>query len=151
MLLPQAQAPAAPEEPAPQPETPAAANLETILVVEDDAAVLRFMCDALSAGGYTLLRAGDAEEALRRSREFGGTIHLLLTDVVIPVMSGPELASLLGRQRPALKVLFVSGYSADSAALQRSLRLGMTLLSKPFVPAELLAAVRRALGRAGQA
>jgi two-component system, cell cycle sensor histidine kinase and response regulator CckA len=148
VLLPQAQAPAVPEAPEPQPEAPATTNRETILVVEDDAPVLRFMCDALSASGYTLLRASDAEEALRRSQEFGGAIHLLLSDVVMPAMSGPDLAGLLARQRPALKVLFISGYSDDSAALQRSLRQGMMLLSKPFNPPELLAAVRRALGRA---
>ncbi len=125
---------------------PAPAGSETILVVEDDPGVLRFVSEVLREGGYSILEASDAAEALRRAGEHGGAIHLLVTDVVLPGPGGPQLADQLALSRPGTEVLFISGYSEDNPILERRLAEGALLLSKPFSPVDLKAAVRRALG-----
>jgi CheY-like chemotaxis protein len=118
---------------------------ETILLVEDQDAVRVFARHVLLAGGYTVLEARDGEEAVRVAQQCQGPIHLLVTDVVMPRMSGPQLAELLARDRPALRVLFVSGY-ADEASMRCGVpEAGATFLQKPFTPVRLAWKVREML------
>jgi PAS domain S-box-containing protein len=121
---------------------------ETILVVEDETEVRSLARRVLEVSGYTVLEAGNGREALVLARRHGMPVPLLLTDVVMPEMGGPELARELLRDWPRLKVLFMSGY-ADGAPGQH-VRTPATapLLHKPFTPGELAAAVRALLDRA---
>jgi DNA-binding NtrC family response regulator len=116
--------------------------------VEDEAAVRTVCRKALEARGYTILSAGNGEEALAIAASHGTTIHLLLSDVVMPGMSGPELASRLSNQLPGLKVLHISGYSGEAFASQGLLESRALVLQKPFSLDELSTAVRGALDRA---
>jgi two-component system cell cycle sensor histidine kinase/response regulator CckA len=84
---------------------------ETILLVDDEIAVRRYLSRSLAKEGYRVLEAGDGEEALAKSDGFKGDIHLLVTDVMMPVMNGKDLADRLCVMRPDIKVLFISGYS----------------------------------------
>ena len=84
---------------------------ETILLVDDERSVREFMARTLSKQGYRVLVAGDGESALAQSVGYPGEIHLLVTDVMMPVMNGKDLADRLCSLRPDIKVLFVSGYS----------------------------------------
>jgi two-component system, cell cycle sensor histidine kinase and response regulator CckA len=125
---------------------------ETILLVEDQDAVRCFARYVLLAGGYTVLEAGDGEEALRVARQRQGPIHLLVTDVVMPRMSGRQLADVLARERPEMRVLFVSGH-ADEAITRCGLPAGAgAFLQKPFGPASLARKAREVLDtdRAGR-
>ncbi|MDB5104528.1 MAG: putative Histidine kinase [Fibrobacteres bacterium] len=87
-----------------------AALRETILLVDDEEAVREFLSKMLIGEGYRVIVAGNGEQALSMSEEFGATIHLLVTDVMMPVMNGKELADRLCTLRPEIKVLFISGY-----------------------------------------
>jgi two-component system, cell cycle sensor histidine kinase and response regulator CckA len=118
---------------------------ETILVVEDEPGVRKLTCRALSGQGYTILRAECGEEALRVSDEYEGTIHLLVTDVVMPGMAGPELVKRLAAVRPETKVLYLSGYTDDSIVHHGMLEPGIILLQKPFTPQSLVHKVREVL------
>ena len=118
---------------------------ETVLVVEDEAPVRAVTVRALAAAGYKVLVAGAGREALALAAREAGPIHLLVTDVVMPGMGGPDMASALGRLRPGLRVLFVSGYTRDSLDLRGELPPGFELLPKPFTPAVLLERVRAVL------
>ncbi len=120
-------------------------NSETVLVVEDDEAVRRLVCDVLEEHGYTVLCARDGAEAIRLTSRFEGDIDLLVTDVIMPQMNGPELASRLCLTRPELKVLYVSGYSADDIGEHGVLRDDVQLLQKPFSPHTLLKRMREVL------
>lgn len=114
----------------------------TILVVEDQPPVLKVVERALEMSGFQVLAASSPEEALRMLRERGGHVDLLLTDVVMPEMSGPELASRVRLEAPTLRVLFMSGYAGipPSDALDQ---IGeFSVLEKPFRPKELVAKVR---------
>ncbi len=115
---------------------------ETILLVEDQEELRRIAAEVLEERGYRVIEANGAEQALDKSSEYRGTIHLLLTDVVMPGTSGPELARRLGAARPETRVLFISGYAPNRLA---DLGPGARLLAKPFSPAELCAAVREVL------
>jgi two-component system cell cycle sensor histidine kinase/response regulator CckA len=121
---------------------------ETILLVEDEAAVRTVCRKALEARGYTILSAGNGEEALAIAASHGATIHLLLSDVVMPGMGGPELASRLSNQLPGLRVLHISGYSGEAFASQGFVESRAPLLQKPFTLDELSIAVREVLDRA---
>ena len=88
------------------------------------------------------MEAGNAEQALGLSATYGGKIDLLLTDVIMPGLNGRQLADRLVEERPGLKVLYTSGYTADVIALQGSLEPGMEYLPKPFGAAQLSAKVR---------
>jgi CheY-like chemotaxis protein len=118
---------------------------ETILVVEDEAAVRRLAQRVLAAAGYRVLTAADGHEALKASDAVHEEIHLLLTDVVMPQMSGSELARLLVTRRPAIKILFMSGYADDAVARHGVLAEGTHLVGKPFSAAHLVRAVREVL------
>jgi PAS domain S-box-containing protein len=119
---------------------------ETLLVVEDQADVRRLALSILKASGYCLLEAENAEQALGLSAAFPGRIDLLVTDVIMPGLNGCQLAERLVRERPGLKVLYISGYAADVLALQGNLESGMAYLAKPFGAAQLTAKVREVLG-----
>jgi signal transduction histidine kinase/CheY-like chemotaxis protein len=122
--------------------------LATILVVEDNEIVQRAIGETLSVVGYQLLVAGSGEEALKMSAEHAGPIDLLLADVVLPGDSGTTVARQVRRQRPELKVLFMSGYNEDETLRAQLWEGRVAFLKKPFRPAELMAAVRQALSAA---
>lgn len=83
--------------------------------------------------GYTVLEAASGQEALQRAKDFDATIHLLLTDVVMPEMGGPELAGQLGTLRPGIKVIFTSGYSEAAIARQGALDPAVAFIQNPIV------------------
>lgn len=117
---------------------------ETILVVEDEDVVREVAARILRSQGYTVLEARNGEEALRWCDQHGGPLHLLLTDVVMPQMSGQELARRVQALRPDVRVLFTSGYS-DSIMRQQMPVVEGTFLQKPFAVRELLGKVREVL------
>jgi two-component system, cell cycle sensor histidine kinase and response regulator CckA len=117
---------------------------ETILLVEDDAAVRELIAKVLSDRGYRLLDAANGKEALRIAQEFSGEIHLILTDIVMPEMSGMELVSRIAQARPAARALFVSGYIGE-AIDQAGLNPTIAILTKPFTPVSLLRKVREVI------
>jgi CheY-like chemotaxis protein len=117
-------------------------NFETILVVEDEEIVRDLVCAVLEEQGYHVLCAADGLEALEMAEKFVGTIHLLVTDVIMPHMNGPELAAQLSRIRPAMKVLYVSGYSDNDIGDHGVLNPRFELLQKPFTPQTLARKIR---------
>ncbi len=134
-------------------ELPAAgaaqAGSGTILLAEDEAALLSVATRILQNLGYTVMGAPSAEAALDLAGRHPGQIDLLLTDVIMPGESGPVLASRLTRQRPGLKVLFMSGYAGDELGVHGVLDASVELLQKPFTAQELASRVRDALASPG--
>ncbi|HSN13735.1 MAG TPA: response regulator, partial [Anaeromyxobacteraceae bacterium] len=124
---------------------------ETLLLVEDDDSVRRAVRRVLERLGYRVLVAATPGDALRIAREHAGTIHLLVTDVVMPEMDGGELASRLRGERPGIALLFTSGYPAQLTSARGTLREGVTFLAKPFAADQLAEKVREALAAAGSA
>jgi len=118
----------------------------TILLVEDEDGVRHLMHNYLEGEGYQLLEARNAEEAESIAEVYDEPIHILVTDIVMPGISGPELAERVKRLRPDLKLLFVSGYRHDALELE-GLKPDLSVLPKPFVAAELLRRVRLLLSR----
>ncbi len=118
---------------------------EKVLVVEDEEAVRRVMVHLLREAGYEVLEAGGPEEALRICQERDQPVDLLLTDVIMPEMSGKDLADRLQEQWPELAVLFVSGYTDNVIVHHGVLEPGTRFLGKPFTIQALLRAVREAL------
>jgi CheY-like chemotaxis protein len=121
---------------------------ETILLVEDERTVLHFGQLTLERLGYTVLAASAPEHAIRLARDHEGTIHLLLTDVVMPEMNGRELRDRLAPERPEMKCMFMSGYTAETIARRGILEDDVRLLEKPFTRLRLAEAVREALAEA---
>lgn len=117
---------------------------ETVLVVEDDQAVLHVTQQVLSAAGFTVLTASNGFEALARAAEYKGDLHLVLTDVVMPKMNGKELAEQLVTLRPGLKVIFMSGY-ADGMILRDEQDREVAFLAKPIRAADLQNKIREVL------
>jgi two-component system, cell cycle sensor histidine kinase and response regulator CckA len=103
----------------------------TILVVDDEPVVLETVRDGLTAHGFQVLTAGDGEEALQTAQAHQGAIALALVDVIMPGMSGPEVAQRLHASRPDLKILFMSGFSTEVVVVH-GLDTGDPLLVKPF-------------------
>ncbi len=120
----------------------------TVLLVEDEAAILRLGRAMLEGLGYTVLAAPTPAEGLRIAASHPGTIDLLITDVVMPGMNGLELAGQLAAARPEVRCLFMSGYTADVIAHRGILNEGVQYLQKPFSRLELAAKVRETLGDA---
>jgi len=118
---------------------------ETILLVEDEEGVLKLAQEVLARNGYAVLVARDGAEAVARCHTHAGEIHLMVTDVVMPGMGGPESASTVKCLRPGMKVLFMSGYADRAIAEHRVLDPGMPYLQKPFTPAALARKVRDVL------
>jgi PAS domain S-box-containing protein len=117
---------------------------QTVLLVEDDDAVRTLVKEVLSQAGYTVLAAAAPDEALTLAGRFTGPIDLLLTDVMMPVQSGPELAARLVISFPGLQVLYMSGHLQEVAG-HRMLPSGAAFMSKPFRPGDLLIAIQRVL------
>lgn len=118
---------------------------ETILLVEDEETVRDLCVTILGPLGYTVLAAGHGKEAITLATQYNGIINLLLTDVVMPEMSGPELAEVLQRARPRLKVVFMSGYTENAIVHHGILAKNIHFLQKPITPQTLAAIVRQAL------
>ena len=119
---------------------------ETILVVEDEAPVRELVCTLLARHGYQILQADSGVKALQIWQECRDRIDLLLTDLVMPDrMNGRELAEKLWAERPKLKVIFTSGYSADVVGKDFALRSGLHYLQKPYPPHKLALTVRDCL------
>ncbi|MBK9516864.1 MAG: PAS domain S-box protein [Anaeromyxobacter sp.] len=135
-------APAAPPGPAASPRI---TGTETVLVVEDEAALLEVARRTLSGAGYRVLVAGDGAAALRGAAAHPGRIDLLLTDVIMPGMNGWTLANQLAALRPGLRVLYMSGYADDAVIHHGPIEVGTHFLAKPFTGAELARRVRAAL------
>jgi len=116
-----------------------------VLVVEDVAAVRAVAREMLERHGYTVLEAPDGETALRLAGKHQGVIRLLLTDVVMPDVSGRQLADQLLELRPDMKVLFMSGYTDDAIVRHGVLKEGIAYLQKPFTPDTMARKVRAVL------
>jgi two-component system, cell cycle sensor histidine kinase and response regulator CckA len=136
-------APVPGESPAPATVTPSAIALKagTVLLVEDEEMVRTWVARALRGLGYTVLEAGDGVEALAILEARGTSVALVLSDVVMPVMSGPALGACLADLYPGTPILFMSGYAQEEILGQGLLEAHHPLLRKPFGPAALAAAV----------
>jgi PAS domain S-box-containing protein len=143
ILLPRAE-----EAPPPRPDVVPVESTRgsaTVLLVEDEAEVRRLTRRMLEDAGYAVLEAGSGPEALALEERHVGPIHLLLTDVVMPLMTGPALAERVVVARPATRVLFMSGYTKDATLHNKTLGEKVAFLGKPFTSDDLLRAVRAAL------
>jgi two-component system, cell cycle sensor histidine kinase and response regulator CckA len=118
---------------------------ETILLVEDEARVRKLILDVLTARGYAVLEATRGEEALRLCRQYKKKIDLSVIDVVMPEMSGPDLARQLRPLKPKMRVLYISGYTDEAIVHHGILRSGAAFLQKPFPPDMLVRKVREVL------
>jgi CheY-like chemotaxis protein len=144
IFLPRTDArPTAPEEARPTSHT--VRGSETILVVDDDEQVRHVAVAILRRQGYTVLEATTPGDALLTCEQFEGRVHLLVTDVVMPRMSGIQLWQRLGPLKRDMKVLFVSGYADDAIVDYGVLSAEFAFAQKPLVPAQLLAKVRSVL------
>jgi CheY-like chemotaxis protein len=119
---------------------------ETILVVEDEEGVRSMINLALLSAGYEVLETDGAECALEICAEYDGPIHLLLTDVVMPQVSGPMVAEKVAALRPEIKVLYMSGYTDDSVVRHGVLTQETPFIQKPFSPLALRKKIREVLG-----
>jgi signal transduction histidine kinase/ActR/RegA family two-component response regulator len=139
------------ERPADATDQPAAKEQlrgrETVLVVEDDEHVRGLAVDVLRFGGYTVLEAPHGGEALLLCERHAGPIDLMVSDVIMPHLSGPQLFDRVRPLRPDMKVVFMSGYTAGAIQDQRALPPGASFIQKPFMPDELTKKVREALDR----
>lgn len=131
--------------PAQSGKSPAPRGTETLLVVEDKDSLRELAVMVLQRQGYTVLEAADGKEALEKAATYPATIHLLVTDVVMPQMGGRELAIRLREARPGLKVLYTSGYTDDTVIRNGALEAGIAFLQKPFTPSVLSTRVREVL------
>jgi signal transduction histidine kinase/ActR/RegA family two-component response regulator len=138
-----AQADASPSQP---PAAEGGRGSETILLVEDDEQVRAVAKGILRRSGYTVLEAPGAGEALLVVEQYGARINLLVTDVVLPRMNGPQLVERVRASRPDIKVLFMSGYTDEAIIQHGILDSGVTFLQKPITPDTLTRKVREALG-----
>lgn len=133
-----------PETPAPPAET-CSASARTILLAEDEDGIREVVTRILTTAGYQVLAAANGEEAMALADSHAGTIHAVLTDVVMPRLNGAELGRALCLARPATPILYMSGYAAPLMTDQGLLPAGVTVLSKPFTKAQLLDALRTTL------
>jgi PAS domain S-box-containing protein len=139
--------PASPDAEEARPAAPPLENVsgtETILVAEDEPDVRQLVCDMLQQLGYTVLRASDGREALRVLEQHG-PVDLLLTDVIMPLMGGPELAKRVAVLAPATRVIYMSGYPDDTLAVYGLPQPGTEYIQKPFTPAALACKLRQIL------
>ncbi len=118
---------------------------ETILVAEDEDGVRSLTREVLEKYGYTVLEAANGEEALIVAEHHRGRVDLLLSDVVMPRMGGPELAQALLQRRPDVKVLYRSGYTDHPMVRRGVVDAGVAFLQKPFTPTSLVSRIRELL------
>jgi nitrogen-specific signal transduction histidine kinase len=134
--------------PAPrQPDDSRPRGEETILLVEDEEALREVTRRILAGGGYRVLTAATGPEALVQAGRHEGPVHLLLTDVIMPQMPGPQLAERMQRESPSLRILFMSGFAQPILDSGEYLNAGVPLIEKPFSGAALLRKVRQVLER----
>jgi two-component system cell cycle sensor histidine kinase/response regulator CckA len=122
---------------------------ETVLIVEDDSNVRKLLRNSLKKKGYRILEAENGENALRVGQTHDGSIDLILTDVVMPKMSGKELAKRMEKIDPHVKVIFMSGYTDDAIVKHGILPQGQQYIQKPFTPNSLVRKVREVLDKRG--
>jgi CheY-like chemotaxis protein len=122
-------------------------GMETVLLVEDEAAVRELVRKTLERYGYHVLPAQDADDATTTEGQYIGPIHLLLTDIVMPGLNGPDLAQRLVRRRPSMAVLYMSGFAHRVAVDLGSFSAKTSFLQKPFTPVSLATRVRECLDR----
>jgi CheY-like chemotaxis protein len=144
VYLPAADVPAPEPEPEPEQAPARAGGNETVLLCEDEEALRSLMERVLTRAGYVVLPAGEPQTALDLVAG-GKPVDVLVTDVIMPGMTGPELAERLAKDRGPISTLFLSGYTADVLQHRGRLPPGSAFLEKPFDPAGLLAAVRALL------
>ncbi len=118
-------------------ETGLAHGDETVLIVDDNASIRQLIVDTLNPLGYNCLTAVSGDDAVNVVRQYGGEIHLLLTDVVMPGMSGGELAEIIQKENPDVRVLLISGYAEDTIASRGVFKQGINYIPKPITPAVL--------------
>jgi PAS domain S-box-containing protein len=147
IYLPRVEQRAEEAEPGPVRAAEPAAGDETVLVVEDDRAVREVVAETLAQRGYRVLRAPDGQTALELARGLQDPVHLLLTDIVMPGMTGRELAQALSSEHSQVKVLYMSGYTDDAVVRHGVLEHGVPYLQKPFTPDALALKVREVLDR----
>ena len=128
----------------PEHQKPAPAS-ETVLLVEDEGAILELAERILGRSGYTVLSASQTDQALSLAASHPGPLHLLITDIVMPEMNGKELAAQVAALRPGVKTLFMSGYTADVIASHGVLESDIAFIPKPFSKNDLLTKVRQVL------
>ena len=137
------------DEPAPVPAEPphrtVTSGAETVLLVEDEPALRDLIKIALTGNGFTVIDVGSPLDALALCKNHGAPMHLLLTDVVMPGMDGPALAKQIQREKPDIKILYMSGYATNFIMHDGVVDPGMNFLEKPFHPRALLAKVREVL------
>lgn len=133
-------------------ENAASGGNETVLLVEDEEIIRRLVARALAANGYAVLPSADGQEALRVLERHGKAVDLLITDVVMPGMSGRELARVIASKNMARRTLFISGFTDDAIIQHGVLEPGLAFMNKPFTPEALLRKMREILdGPADQA
>ncbi|HEY5038380.1 MAG TPA: ATP-binding protein, partial [bacterium] len=118
---------------------------ETILVAEDAEPVRKMVVRALESFGYRVIQAGNGPEAIEKARHYKDTIHLLITDTVMPKMNGKELAEELKKTRPKMSILFMSGYPREILSQQGTIDPSIHLIQKPFSNEELAERIREVL------
>lgn len=130
-----------------RPKTPLdySRGTETILLVEDEEPLRKVIIELLTQIGYNVLSAANGKEAVEVAQTYPGTIHLLITDVIMPEIAGPELAKELCATRSDMKVIYISGYADGSLAPEGVLNPGTVLVSKPFSVRTLSAKMREVL------
>ena len=128
-----------------EPEAVVREACETILLAEDSVSLREMAREYLESVGYVVLEAASGREALQKAKEFDGPIHLLLTDVVMPEMSGPELARHMTALRPEIKIIFTSGYTNDAIARQGVLDPAVAFIQKPYRPKALARKIQEVL------
>ena len=120
---------------------------ETVLIVDDEPLVLRLCCAILAREGYEVLGANSAEEALRFCEDGERTLHLLLSDIIMPRLRGTDLAERVSKIHPDIRILFMSGFDGREIPEYETLRRTAKLIVKPFTPRDLLIAVRTTLDK----
>jgi two-component system, cell cycle sensor histidine kinase and response regulator CckA len=144
ILFPAVEAPLSDREPAEHGTAPARGS-ETILLVEDEAVVRQLVAEILESNGYDVLQAADGPSALELLRRHTGPVDLLVTDVVMPGMSGPEVANAVSAMLPGTRVLYISGYTDSAIGHHGVLEPGIAFLQKPFSAGDLTRKVRALL------